>query len=149
MKTKEQISIQEQICEYFKPYDNETFIGIVESFVYLLPAKGNTSKILEKFLKDNDIERAYINVVSDMRGESEFFRRASLSEGDIINAIMQAFLNESFNRLRRVPVVRKLKETSASTELKKVKKSIKKLLDPGTPQGFDDAIDELRYIAYE
>lgn len=95
--------VQELVLDYFKDMDDKIIVGVVESFVYGTPIsdkKTKTSAVLEKFLKDNGLEVAFINYMIDYRGESKYFHRASMSEIDMIEKVRNAMLNLSYNRFR-------------------------------------------------
>lgn len=101
MSKNQTLSIQEQILDYFKEYDDQTISHFIDSFVYYKPAYNDQiSKLVEKFLEDNGITEAYLNYVSDARGDNDFFKRASGSQVDTINIVNQALLNLVYNRFR-------------------------------------------------
>lgn len=101
MKNTQERAIQEEIIDYFKDYDNQTISHFINSFIYFKPAYNDKiSKLLEKFLEDNGLINAYLNYTSDARGENQFLNKASGSEVDIINKVMNALFNLCYNRFR-------------------------------------------------
>lgn len=106
-----EMQIQELVIDYFKDMDDATVSAVVDSIVYITPITDRKSKIsgiIEKFLEDNGLTKAYLNYVYDYRNDSNFFNRASLSEVDMIENVKKAFLNLSYNRYRAL--VEKKKE---------------------------------------
>src|SRR5882757_9390084 len=97
------LSLQKQVIEYFEQYDDKTYIQIVDAFVYNIPSNKNTKvgEIITEFIKKNGLESAYLNYVSDQRGNNKFFTRSSMSEIGMIENIKSAMLNASFNRFRQ------------------------------------------------
>lgn len=112
---KQGIRIQEIVADYFENTDNETLVSIIESFVYNLPAeKEGISKIIEKFIEDNELTTAYVNYLSDIK-KQKFFLSSAPSERYMIQDIKHAMLNLSFNRLRNgIYSAEKLKKESNS-----------------------------------
>jgi len=102
MDNNQQQALQEIIIDYFKEFDDDIIVGIIDSFVYHKPAKNEKiSKVLENFLKDQGIEIAYINYISDfVKKEQTSFTKSNPSEIEIINNIKMAFLNLIYNRFR-------------------------------------------------
>jgi hypothetical protein len=97
--------VQELVLDYFKDMDDKIVVDVVDSFVYGSPitdTKSKTSAVIEKFLKDNGLEKAYMNYMIDARGETKFFLRATMSEVDMIEKVRNAMLNLSYNRFRAV-----------------------------------------------
>ncbi len=109
IKAKEQSQqkmLQDLIIEYFKDTDNKTLVAFIESFVYHQPItdrNSNTSKLIEKFLKDNELELAYCNYMIDyVRGADAMWLKSSGSQREMIDGIKQALLNLAFNRFRNI-----------------------------------------------
>ena len=120
--TKER-QIQEIVLNYFKDMDDKTVSAIVYAIVYVNPITDRNSKvsgIIEKFLKDNGLEHAFLNYMHDYRGESKYFQRASISEIDMIENIKKALLNLSYNRYRQLIE----KKTERATNFNFLKRSI-------------------------
>lgn len=96
--------VQEIVLDYFKNMDDKTVSDVVDSFVYHTPItdrKSKTSKIIEKFLKDNGLTKAYANYLSDyVDKESRYLMRSSLSDVDMIEKVRNGMLNLVFNRFR-------------------------------------------------
>jgi hypothetical protein len=95
--------IQEIVLNYFKNMDDKTVSTVVDAIVYVNPItdrKSKASEVIEKFLKDNGLEKAFLNYMHDYRNESKYFQRASISEIDMIENIKRALLNLSYNRYR-------------------------------------------------
>jgi len=137
------LSLQKQIIEYFSKYDDKTFIQIVDAFVYNTPTDKNKeiSNILQNFLKDNGIEEAFVNYVSDLRDKNKFFKRSSFSEIGIIEDIKSAMLNASFNRFRNSTLM-----PNVQKELDDLKELVIKFMSPKDHEEFDEAIDCLRMM---
>lgn len=142
MEEKQQRAIQKQVIDYFKHIDDATFIAVVESFVYHLPAKNEkVSKIITSFLEENDLELAYVNYVSDfVEKEQQFFNRSSWSQRGMIEGLKSSFLNDAFNRFRRSAGLNE----KLTNDFREIKNSIDKLMDAGQVERFDEAMDELR-----
>lgn len=99
MKSQE-IQIQKILIEYFKDFDDETMVKIIDSFVYEIGTDDERiSKIIEKFLSDNLLTDTYCNYISDKTTKSSFFR-CSGSELQMIDYLKNGFLNLAYNRLR-------------------------------------------------
>lgn len=95
--------VQELVLDYFKDIDDKTVSAVVDAIVYVNPItdrRSNASTVIEKFLKDNGLEKAFLNYMHDYQNESKYFNRASLSEIDMIEKIKNALLNLSYNRYR-------------------------------------------------
>lgn len=107
--------IQEIVLNYFKDMDDKTVSAVIDAIVYLNPItdrKSKVSEVIEKFLKDNGLEMAFLNYMHDYRGESKYFYRASLSEVDMIEKIKKALLNLSYHRYRALIEKKKEKATN-------------------------------------
>ncbi len=137
------LSLQKQVIEYFEKYDDKTFIQIVDTFVYSIPVGKNVEigKIINDFLKLNGLESAFLNYVSDQRGDNKFFVRSSMSEIGMIDNIKSAFLNASFNRFRNTTLMPDVKK-----ELDDLKQLVIKFMSPKDHDEFDEAIDILRMM---
>lgn len=99
MKSQE-IQIQKILIEYFKDFDDETLVKIIDSFVYEIGTDDERiSKIIEKFLSDNLLTDTYCNYISDKTSKSSFFK-CSRSELQMIDYLKNGFLNLAYNRLR-------------------------------------------------
>lgn len=137
MDFKQQKSLQLAVFEYFKDTPDELFSEIVESFVY---NKGSSNdkvgKLVEKFLKDNGVEQAYINCRIDLK--NQFFKRSSLTERDMIEQLRNAFLSISFHRFQK-----NLKLVKDAVEMKRI---INVLMDAGTTDNFHDALDDAKRL---
>lgn len=96
--------VQEIVLDYFKNMDDKTVSDVVDSFVYNTPItdkKAKTSKIIEKFLKDNGLVKAHINYVSDyVDKENKYLMRSQMSDVDMIEKVRNAMLNLAYNRYR-------------------------------------------------
>ncbi len=91
--------LQQIVFDYFKDIDDDTILSITHSFTFIKPADNNkVSELITKFLKDNGLERAYVNYLSDFNDPDKLFFRSSMAEADIIREIKIAFLVLSFNR---------------------------------------------------
>lgn len=107
--------IQEIVLNYFKDIDDATVSAVIDAIVYITPItnrKSKASEVIEKFLKDNGLEKAFLNYIHDYRSESKYFNRASLSEIEMIENVKKAFLNLSYNRFR--VLVEKKKERATN-----------------------------------
>lgn len=137
------ITIQKVVLEYFKEYDDDTFIQIVDAFVYSCPpkAKSKVGEIITKFIQDNGVEYAYINYVSDERDQSKFFKRTSMSQAGMIQDLKTAFLNAAFNRFRNSTLL-----PDVTKELDNLKDLVRKFMSPKDIDEFDDAIGDLRMM---
>lgn len=143
MTTEQQKQIQQHIIDYFKEYDNDVFVAIIDSFVYQERATKNVSEIIEKFLTDNQLTDAYVNYISDQK-DQKFFNRTSMSQGAMIDTIKTALLNASFNRLRKtIDETRKFKKLKK--DFKEIKEGIEKIMDAGSVERFDEGMDDLKW----
>lgn len=96
----QEIQIQKILLEYFKDFDDETIVNVIDSFVYEMGTNDERiSKIIEKFISDNLLTETYINYISDKTTKSSFFR-CSGSELQMIDYLKNGFLNLAYNRLR-------------------------------------------------
>lgn len=96
------VKIQELVSEYFENVSDIDMMYITHAFVYgkpIHPQDSEVPKIISKFLKDNGLETAYINVLHDEKNNPMFFR-ASLSERDMIDNIKIGLFNDCFNRFK-------------------------------------------------
>jgi hypothetical protein len=148
MDQRQQLSLQKQVLEYFNEVDNLTFAKVVESFVFHLPNDG-VSELIEKFLKDNDLEKSYINYVIDYKklDPDSFFKRSKASESDLIENIKHAFLIASFNRHRDLVVSHdKMKRNydKLAKDVEGLNKAIDKIMDAGSVERFDEGMDDLK-----
>lgn len=148
MDDKQLLTLQKLVIEYFKETSNETFVNIVDSLVYNQPNNNQkASKLIEKFLKDNGLEVAFINYMSDFRDQdNKIFRRSSPSQITIIEGIKMALLNASFNRLRQ-GVDGAAMNKRIKTEHAEMKRLISTLMDAGTNERYHDTLDEMRDLA--
>jgi len=100
METQE-IQIQKILIEYFKDFDDETMVNVIDSFVYEMNTDDERiSKIIEKFLSDNLLTDTYCNYISDKTNKKSFFNKCSRSELQMIDYLKNGFLNLAYNRLR-------------------------------------------------
>lgn len=98
---EQSIQIQKILIDYFKDFDDETMIKVIDSFVYKEPTTDEKiSKIIEKFLADNSLTQAWCNIMLDKKEPRRFFTRSNMSEVEIINQITNGFLNLAYNRFR-------------------------------------------------
>lgn len=107
--------IQEIVLNYFKDIDDITVSAVVDALVYFNPItdqKSKASRLIEKFLKDNGLEQAFLNYAQDYRNESKFFQRATMSEIDMIENVKRAFLNLTYNRYRALIETKKERATN-------------------------------------
>lgn len=139
MDFKQQRSLQLAVFDYFKDTPDELFSQIVDSFVY---NKGSSNdkvgKVVEKFLKDNGVEQAYINCRIDMTDDARIFKRSSMTERDMIEQLRTAFLSISFHRFQQ-----NLKLVKDAVEMKRI---INVLMDAGTTDNFHDALDDAKRL---
>jgi hypothetical protein len=99
MTESQDIQIQKILIEYFKDFDNETMIKIIDSFVYEQSATDNKiGEIIQKFLSDNSLTTAYVNCMLDKT--AQYFTRSTNSERQMIDLIKAGFLNLAYNRFR-------------------------------------------------
>lgn len=107
MNTKQQVSLQKQIIDYFEKYDDKLVKDVSLSFIY---DKGTNneevSKLCEKFLEDNGLTKAFINYQIDqkkVRNNEQFsFFASSGSEREMIEQVKISMLNMCFNRFSRL-----------------------------------------------
>ncbi len=93
--------IQESLLSYFHNMENETFVSVVDCFVYGSPAEETyISKEVEKFIKELGIEEVYPKYMMDLKDKAMFYR-TSMSERSTIEDIKQCLLSLSHNRFRR------------------------------------------------
>lgn len=110
--------LQKIIFEYFKDTDDITLIEIINSFVYDIPNPSlGAGKIIEKFIEDNGLEKAFINYHYD-KDNSQYFRRSNMSETSMIENIKMSFLGLSYNRFS--------KNTEFDSKIKAVEEKIAK-----------------------
>ena len=107
MKKDLRLQIQEDIFEQFKEVDNETLCKVIKSFVYMKPTDDeNISKMVTKFLEDNDLAIIYGNIYMDhqdyLNNIQRSFLRTTISERSMFDDIQIAFWNLSFNRLNNL-----------------------------------------------
>jgi hypothetical protein len=89
------------IFDYFKDTDDATLVEIVDVFVYDQPnPTSEVSKIIEKFLKDNGLNEAFLNAQYDKTEKASIFSRSSLSQVNMIENVKMSLLGLSFNRFR-------------------------------------------------
>lgn len=147
MNLTQQKNLQQQVSDYFKDVDNETFVAFVESMVYEVPAKNDKiSELSTKFLEDNGLTVAYVNYVSDLRDDSHrLFNRSSFSERDMIESIKNALLSVSFNRFRKVAHIGRKDTRYENLKAKQdiIIKILDQLLDAGSTERYHEAMDEL------
>lgn len=93
--------IQETLFDYFDKISDRVLVEFIDSFVYdrVNPSE-ETSKLIEKFLKDNGLEQAFINYQHDLNNPEAFFRRSSWSQIDMMNNVRNGLLSLAFNRFR-------------------------------------------------
>lgn len=93
--------IQENLFEYFENTDDATFVEFVDSFAYFQPTKSTkVSKLVEQFIKDNDLFTALANEKYDKDHPEKLFNRSSLSDTDLLSEIRIALISLSHNRFR-------------------------------------------------
>lgn len=110
------IQIQKILIDYFKDFDDETMIKVIDSFVYDEPTTDEKiSKIIEKFLADNSLTQAWCNIMLDKKEPTRFFTRSNMSEVEIINQIKNGFLNLAYNRFRCSSIELKLAKNETDT----------------------------------
>lgn len=116
--------IQQDLIEYFKDMDDDTFIALVDMLAF---HKGTSdiklSRLAEKFLNDNGLHEAYVNYSLAMNKPNNFFQRHP-SDIQMIVEIKQSLLSLSHNRFRRS--MRKAKSKSTTTPLGRLSKTEKK-----------------------
>lgn len=101
--------MEKLIDKWFEKYDLQTLTLFIESFVYGNPTKNSdTSKLIDKFLKEQDILEAYLNVIQDEKKENTvIFYRSSLSQRETIQNVKIMLLSIYFRR--SLSEIRKLK----------------------------------------
>lgn len=101
--------MEKLIDKWFEKYDLQTLTLFIESFVYGIPTKNSdTSKLIDKFLKEQDILEAYLNVIQDEKKENTvIFYRSSLSQRETIQNVKIMLLSIYFRR--SLSEIRKLK----------------------------------------
>lgn len=88
------------VHEYFNNINNKEFINFIDIFCYGNKEQDvSTIKLLEKFLKDNDLETAYINECFDNNNPDRYFRKCTLSQIGMLNDVRTCLLSESYRRL--------------------------------------------------
>lgn len=93
--------IQEGLFEFFEDIDDKMVIDFIDSFVYFNSTQDvRVSKLIERFLKENELMGAYMNVIHDRDNQSNHFLRASLSERSMIQEIQSCLLSLAYNRFR-------------------------------------------------
>jgi len=92
--------IQEDIFDYFKDVDDETFISVVDIIVYHNSSKdGKATKLATKFLDEQGLGEAYVNYIQELNRPSSMWLR-NVSDVEMIEKIKRAFLGLAYNRLR-------------------------------------------------
>lgn len=98
--------IEQNIFDYFKDFNNQTLVLFIESFSYHKAAgRADISALVTKFLKDQEMEKLYVDYVSDtdmVRGESSYFLKNSRHAYEIIDHMKTALNNLCFNRMRQM-----------------------------------------------
>lgn len=118
MKLEQQLQIQELVLNYFESTDDLDVALVINSFVYENKSPNTKiSKLIEKFLADNGLTQAFINLSIDKANPDRLFSRSSGSESDMIEQVKIALLNLSFNRF--------LKYTRTIKPVVKVVKTVK------------------------
>ena len=89
MTESQDIQIQKILIDYFKDFDDETMIKVIDSFVYdESTTDTKISKIIEKFIDDNSLTKAFINNALDKKREStQYFTKSSGSEREMIDKV--------------------------------------------------------------
>lgn len=106
-----QISVQEDIIEYFKDVSDAIIIDIIKCFVYGVALEKKESKaIFDKFISDNGIQDAYINYLYDTNNPQAFFSKSSMSQVSIIEKVKIGMLNMVFNRFKNNNLTEKEKD---------------------------------------
>jgi hypothetical protein len=140
-------SLQQQVLDFFKDENDDTFIQVVDSFCY-----GETTKnskigaLISKFLKENDLEIAFVNYVSDYRskdGGQRIFRRSSGSDITMIESVKLALMNVAFNRFRNYDHTLNLNKKMRA-EHAEMKRLISTLMDAGTTDNYHNTLDEMK-----
>jgi hypothetical protein len=111
------MKIEELVDDWFKDYDLETLANFIRSFVYSNPTKkddNTTSKLIDKFLKDQDIVQVYLNYIFDKNNPDKNFRRSSWSDRELIQDIHVSLLSTYYR-----------KSLIESSEVLKVKRNLK------------------------
>ncbi len=102
-KDNEFQDIQEAIFDYFEDTDNKTLAALIDVFVFKKGTQDtNISKLCEKFMKDNDLIKATMNVHWDDTHPDQPFLRSSLTERSILQQVNVALLTLAYNRFRRI-----------------------------------------------
>lgn len=92
--------LQEDLLEYFKDMDNNTFAKVVTKLVYHQGDEDTrTSELVLKFLQDNGLEKAYMNYIYNMK---QRYMIRDLSDVQMIENVKSALLSLAFNRFRRL-----------------------------------------------
>jgi hypothetical protein len=155
MSNKVYQSIQENVIDYFKDVDDKTFIAVVDTIAYHQPIGQNekAAELIDSFLKDNGLEQVYASYLIDFqsmaKGESiSFFRRTSMSETHMIENIKTALISAGYNRFRNSANKRDANK-KAATKYKKIMEAVDKLMDAGSPERFDEGMDEMREFYFD
>jgi len=110
-------NLQQIIIDFFKDVDDKILSDFVDVFNYRIKATyTETNDLLNKFLDENSIRESFINVLIDSKNSSnilqeltnicddkttQFFRRASTSDNEIIEHISTALFNVITQRFRK------------------------------------------------
>lgn len=93
--------LQEIVIDFFKDVDDTTFAKIVDAFVYEIgTSDGKATKILTRFIKENQLEQALLDFKWNIANPDAFFRKGIVGT-QMINDLKSAFLNAAFNRFRK------------------------------------------------
>lgn len=95
------IQIQKNLEDYLKDVDNATFVEFVDTFAYKNTTKSKrVSKLIEKFIEDNDLFEALTNEKYDEEHPHQLFLRSNLSQTGLLRDIRISLVSLSHNRFR-------------------------------------------------
>lgn len=122
--------IQKIVFNYFKEVDDKTIMDITNSFTFVNPTDNKkASDLIMQFLKDNGLEKAFVNYMSDYQNPQKLWLTSSPTESHMIEQIKTAFLVLCFNRNYRNNKVDKSEETKLKRNFKFVKNKCLEILN--------------------
>ncbi len=93
--------LQENLFDYFKDVNDKLFVGFVKCFVYHNGTSDTeVTKLVTKFLKDNELTDAYLRYCTDVKKDKILFYSSTLAERTLIEQINHGLLSLSFNRFK-------------------------------------------------
>lgn len=95
------VETQKILDKQLSHLDDKTFVQLVDCFCYDTPTKSTRiSKILERFIEDNDLFEVVANARYDREHPEGFFLRSSLSQRQTLENIKVSLVSLSHNRFR-------------------------------------------------